>query len=326
MYPNINSGLGQRLASAAIDNVMLTNPTTGRVFVVAKAGLVNENEIKAIYGNNYPDGAPVVYPTVKLALAQCLASRGDYIIVAPGHTESIANATDLAANVAGVTVIGLGSGSLRPTFTFTTAITANIPVTVANFTFKNCIFVANFADIVSCFTNNAGPEFAVINCEFRDTTSILNFIAIVTTTVTVNADGLMFNGNKLIIKGITAATTPIKIAGTIDRVTINDNSVTKAVLNNTSCLLAHGALVVTNLTMARNRIYSANTDSATGGFLITTSSTTNSGMVHDNYVQGLDIAAEILCTAGCVYGQFNNLYDGDADKSGFVSPAIGSTA
>lgn len=323
MYPNKESGLGSKMAQALFDNAMFQNATTGRVFIVLKSGGTNESEIKALYGNNYPDGTPVIYTSVKLALAQCLASRGDLILVAPGHTETIADATTLALNVAGVTIQGIGSGSLRPTFTLNTAATANIPVTVANVTVKNCIFIANFADITSCFTNNAAPEFHVIGCEFRDTTSILNFLAIVTTTVTVNADGLQFNGNRIKMLGTTAATTPIKVVGTIDRVQINDNYITKAVLNNTSCLLTHAALVVTNLEMARNRIFSANTDSATGGFLIVTSSTTNSGMVYDNYVQGLDTAAAILVTAGSVYGMFNNLYDGDADASGFVLPAIG---
>jgi len=87
--------------------------------------------------------------------------------------------------------------------------------------------------------------------------------------------------------------------------------------------LAHAALVVTNLEMGFNQIFSGNTDSATGGFLITTTSTTNTGMVHDNYINGLDVAAAILVTAGSKYGMMNNLYDGDADSSGFVLPAIG---
>ena len=324
MYPNQNAGIGSKMSNALIENAMSQNATTGRVFIVAKSGVTNESEIKAMYGNNYPDGAGAIYTSVKLALASCVASRGDLILVVPGHTESIADATTLALNVAGVTIQGIGSGNLRPTFTFTTAITANIPVSAANITVKNCIFIANFLAITACFTTAAAPEFRVIGNEFRDTSSVLNFLTIVTTSVTVNADGLTFSNNRLKIVGITASTTPISLVGTMDRITINDNFITKAVLNNTSCLLAHAALVVTNLEMARNYIFSANTDSASGGFLITTSSTTNSGVVHDNYVSGLDTAAAILVTAGSVYGMFNNLYDGDADKSGFVLPAIGT--
>lgn len=322
MYPNINTGLGQLMATALVDQGYVD--TTGRFYIVGKASLASLQEVAGMYPTNYPDGVPMVYNTLALASAACVASRGDIIFVMPGHTENISSSTAITLSVAGITVIGLGKGSLRPTFTLDTAATARINVTAANITIANCIFIANFADIATCFLNNAAPGFEVLNCEFRDTSSILNFLAIVTTTVSVNADGLKFNGNRLKILGITAATTPIKVAGTMDRITINDNFITKAVLNNTSCLLAHGALVVTNLEMARNKVFSANTDSATGGLLITTSSTTNSGMVYDNYVQALDVAAAILVTAGCAYGMFNNLYDGDADASGFVLPAIGA--
>jgi hypothetical protein len=327
MYPNINAGIGAKMAEALFSQAMSANATTGRVFIVAKAALANISEITAMYGNYYPDGTAVIYSSVKLALASCVAARGDLILVAPGHTETIADATTLALNVSGVTIAGIGTGALRPTFTFTTAITANIPVSAANVTVRNCVFVANFLDITACFTTTTAPEFKVLNCEFRDTSSVLNFLTLITTTITVNADGLTFNGNRCKIVGITAATTPITIVGTIDRLTINDNFITKAVLNNTACVLYSAALVVTNLEMARNRVFSNNTDSATGGFLIVTSSTTSSGMVYDNYVKGLDIAAAVMITGtGSKLGEFNNLYTGDVDTSGYVMPAIGSTA
>lgn len=324
MYPTIQHGLGKLMSETLINNG-LGLASTGRFFLVGKASLATLSEISAMYPGAWQDGLPMIYTTVKLALASCVASRGDVIFVLPGHTESITSATDLALNIAGVAIIGLGRGSLRPTFTYTTAATANIPVSVANVAVRNCIFIANFADITSAFTTTAAPEFSIRNCEFRDTDATHNFLALVTTTVTVNADGLEFSANRVIITGTTAATTPIKVAGTIDRLTINDNFITKAALDNTSCLLASGALVCTNLEMARNMIHSKNLDSATGGFLITTSSTTSTGMVHDNYVKGLDVAAAVLITStGSKLGEFNNLYNGDVDNSGYVLPAIGT--
>src|ERR1700757_2697851 len=54
--------------------------------------------------------------------------RCDILFVLPGHKETISSATVLTLNTAGVAIIGLGSGLLRPTFTFTTATTANIPL------------------------------------------------------------------------------------------------------------------------------------------------------------------------------------------------------
>lgn len=133
-----------------------TVETTGRFYIVGKAGLAGLNEVMGMYPGNYPDGTAVVFPTVKLALAACLANRGDVILVMPGHTENITNATDFAVNVAGVTIIGLSQGNLRPIFTFTTAITANVPVTGANSSINNCIFDGTgFDAVTSMFTITA---------------------------------------------------------------------------------------------------------------------------------------------------------------------------
>lgn len=315
---NLNSGYGQLEAIA-----LHQNPTGGKTFLVCPTAHPNYQNLKELFVPDV-DGTIRFFTTLVSALAATTASRGDVIYVAEGYTDTITSATTLGLSVAGVTVIGLGYGSLRPTITYTTAATARIAVSAANIKLSNLIFVANFADVATAFLLTTAQDFEVSDCEFRDTDATHNFLTIITTTVAVVADGLKFNRNRLKILGTTAATTPIKIAGTHDRVQINDNYITKAVLNNTSCVLAHGALVVTNLEMRRNLVFSANTDSATGGFLITTSSTTNSGMVADNYVNGLDVAAAILVTAGSVYGMMNNLYDGDADKSGFVLPAIGT--
>ena len=323
MFENINSGKGLLTASALFRAAMRDNPTTGRIFLVGKDSLARYNEYTAAY-STYADGVPVVYTTVKLAMAQCVASRGDVILVMQGHTETLSSATAMLLNVAGVSIIGLGKGSLRPTITLGTAAATKIPVSAANVTIKNCIFVANFADIATCFLLTTAPEFVVDKCEFRDTSAILNFLAIITTTVSVVADGSVFTNNKVALLGTTAATTPIKILGTHNRLTINDNYFVEAALNNTSAVLNHAALVVTNLEMARNRVFRPSTDTATGALLIVTSSTTNTGMVFDNKVFASDIAAALLVTAGSIYGMFNNLYIGDADASGYVLPAIGA--
>lgn len=321
MY-NLNSGYGQLFAQA----LSKVKPTFGKLFFVVPTTHPNYQEISDTFGRPDEEGLPRVYANITDALAACVASRGDKVLVAEGYTQTITSATGIALNKAGVEIIGLGTGSLRPTITYGTNATANIPVTAANVNVRNFVFVSNKADVVSAFTLTTAPEFVIDSCEFRDTSSILNFLACVTTTVSVNADGLTFTNNRVQMLGTTAGTTPVKVAGTIARLTIDDNYVIKAVLNNTSCLLAHGALVVTGLEMARNRVFSANTDSATGGLLITTSATTNTGMVFDNKVQALDVAAAILVTSGCNYGMFNNLYDGDANASGFVLPAIGTDA
>lgn len=130
------------------------------------------------------DGNPGTYqrPLATLQRAFDLAAQnaGDIIMVKSQHRESIANATTLAFSTAGVAVVGLGSGVNRPTFTFTTATTANITVRSAGISVQNCLFLNNFAAIVSNFTGVGG--------------SFTASIATTTLTVTVVGSGTMYPG------------------------------------------------------------------------------------------------------------------------------------
>jgi len=302
----------------SIRGVPIVSTRTGNVFYVSSTS-----------GNDSGSADGTItkpFATVQYAKGRATANNGDTIFCLPGHAETIANATTLTMTVADIAVIGLGHGSRRPTFTFTTATTANIPVSAANVTFQNLLFVANFADIASFITIAAAPEFCVNSCEFRDTSSVLNALVCVTTTVTVNADGFVFTNNKVQSLGTTAATTMIVVAGTMSRIYINDNYYVGAVLNNTAALLEHGALNVTNLEMARNKVYRPNTDTATGAVLIKTTATANTGVVYDNYVGCLDVAGVILLTVGSDYSPFNNYVTGEVDKSGWLIPAAGTDA
>lgn len=298
-------------------------------FSTSQAALGNtaKSGVYWVDNTNGLDGNPGTYtlPLKTLARAVAIAAQYDIVMLKPGHAETISSSTALTMSVANLSVVGIGTGAIRPTFTLDTATTARVNVTAAGVSFANCVFIANFADIATVFTLTTAKDFISDACEFRDTSSILNFLTVVTTNSTDNAaDGLMFIGNRVFGAGTTAATTPIKLGGNTDRVTINSNYINLAVLNNTSAVLAHTSKVVTNLEMSDNRVFRPNTDTATGGILITTSSTTNTGMVYNNKVQAADVAAAILVTAGSIYGMFNNLYDGDADASGFVLPAIGA--
>lgn len=170
--------------------------TTGRFFIVGKSTLVGLQEVQGMFPASYPDGTPTVFATVKLALAACLANRGDVILVMPGHTENITNATDLVMNVAGVTVIGLGQGNLRPVFTFTTAITANIPMSAANTSINNVIFdLTGFDAITTAFTiTGAG---VTLRKNTFITASATNQVAIGITT-TAAATYFTFDGNMVV--------------------------------------------------------------------------------------------------------------------------------
>ena len=68
--------------------------------------------------SNSGDGSTPASAKTTLAAALALALSGDRIFIAAGHTETIATAAGIALSQSGVTIIGLGNGSNRPTFTW----------------------------------------------------------------------------------------------------------------------------------------------------------------------------------------------------------------
>lgn len=74
------------------------------------------------------------FSTLAYAITQATASKGDVIVLMPGHAETT---TAIAMSKAGVKVIGLGYGRNRPTLTATTATSDLINVTAANVELEN---------------------------------------------------------------------------------------------------------------------------------------------------------------------------------------------
>jgi hypothetical protein len=306
--------------------ILQTNP--GKVFWVSNntTGLL-PGQRGGSDGNRGDFNSP--FATLDAAISACASGRGDIIFIKPGHAETISANTALNFDVAGVAIVGLGTGSSRPTFTLDTANTNRIPVSAANISIKNCIFIGNFLSIATCFLLTTAPDFEVDACAFRDTDATHGFLTIITTTVAVVADGLRFTNNSVTSKATTSPGPAISILGTHDRLTVDDNEIWHTVANNNVALLIeHAALVVTRLMCRRNFIYCVNTDSATGAIIVKTTATTGSGMIAHNRVKALDTAAAILVPAAAIqYAMFDNLYIGEASSvSGFVLPAIDTDA
>lgn len=181
MYPNLNSGIGQLMR----DQLAL-NPTTGRVFIVAKAALTTiKPEIDAMYGNGYPDGVAIVHTTIAGALAACVANRGDIVFVAPGHTETVvaADGIPFTSTSAGVTVIGLGNGSIRPTITYTTAVAASVDIDQANVTIRNIVFTCGI-DAQTAMVNVTSAYVTFDNCEFNTNSGTVGAVVGILTAAT----------------------------------------------------------------------------------------------------------------------------------------------
>jgi hypothetical protein len=107
--------------------------------------------------------------TLDGAINKCTANQGDVIFVAEGHTESYTTTGAKATfDVAGITVIGLGFGTDRPTFSFG-HVNSTWTISAANVTLVNLVFLTA-VDAVVTFGTISGTDCTMIACESRDTT------------------------------------------------------------------------------------------------------------------------------------------------------------
>jgi len=107
--------------------------------------------------------------TLDYAVGLCAASNGDVIYVMPGHAETIIADSGVDIDVAGITVIGLGKGAARPTFTFTTAVTADFKLAAASTYIENLLFLSGI-DATTGIVEVSCADTVIKNCEFRDST------------------------------------------------------------------------------------------------------------------------------------------------------------
>ena len=109
--------------------------------------------------------------TLDAAIGKCTANNGDIIFVAPGHTETwTTTGAKVVGDIAGVTVIGLGQGSDRPTFSFGHTGTT-WAISAANVTLVNLLLVSA-VDSITTFGTISGADCTLLDIETRDTTDI----------------------------------------------------------------------------------------------------------------------------------------------------------
>lgn len=273
-------------------------------------------------GSDSNDGSKETpFATIDKALAACTASNDDVIYVMAGHAESVAAAAGIAFDVAGVTVKGLGKGSLRPTITLGTATAASITVTAANVTIENFIFVGNLDNVATCFTISA-KDCTIKNCEFRDTASNKHFLSCILTDAVANScDGLSVIGCKRF--GLAQANTAfISILEGNDRVTLVGNDVVDAAATgDVGHFLILADKNITNAKIAYNTLILPAGSAISVGIFMTGSGTSQTGVVHNNYVHTIDTTAALFCTATLTFGLFENYQSGLVNGSGLLWPA-----
>ena len=157
----------------------------GKVFWVNNSGVLPTGGIGASDGNDGTYLRP--FSTLDYAIGKCTASRGDIIMIMPGHIEAV-TATSIAMDVAGVAIIGLGEGDLRPKFTFGVT-TSTISISAANCSLKNLVLVSTVDSVVAGITLAAGADGLTLDIETRDTSAAIEFVSALVTVST--ADNLV---------------------------------------------------------------------------------------------------------------------------------------
>lgn len=300
-----------------IRNIPILQTATGAVFWVYNGTALQASQVGGSDGNQGTFNKP--FATLNYAMTQCVAARGDVIIVKAGHAETISTATAMNWNKSGVTILGMGNPSNRPRFTLDTANTTTVNVSATGIAVQNCVFVANFLSIAACFTVTAS-SFAVENCTFSETSGVLNFLNIVNGSGAANTiDGITMMDNIWDSRGTTSVNSFVLSANDIRTATLQRNQLTFVSTVDAAALLTVTAGVVLNLDAGWNRSYRPQATTANGS-LINVGGTTSTGFVYNNYVQTLTTTADKLFTTTIGLSAFNNYVTGVKGASGFLIP------
>lgn len=101
------------------------------------------------------------------------ANKYDHIFCMPGHAENIATTTTVDIDKAGLSIIGLGRGTNRPTFTHT-ATGAYMDAAAANLTLRNLYFKGGVNSGTVAMLNIAGTNILIDVCEFKNISAALH--------------------------------------------------------------------------------------------------------------------------------------------------------
>lgn len=174
MNYNLNAGYGKFLP------LLMPSYGAGKMRVVGASTLANRQMCEEVFGVD-PDGEARFFATIDAAVSECTANAGDVVFVLPGHTETIAAAAGIAMDVAGVAVIGLGRGTLKPTLTFS-ATASDINVSAANCLIKNFRCVSSINNLANFIDADIG-QLTIEDCDFvtDSTHEAYNFINLATT-------------------------------------------------------------------------------------------------------------------------------------------------
>ena len=141
-------------------------PVIGSGQIPATTG--NYYFVSSTTGSNGNLGTQATAPkaTIASAVTAARASKGDVIVVLPGHVEDITGAAAITLSKAGLYIVGLGTGRARPTLTWKTSTAAQIVISGAQTTLDNFVFdLTGISAVVAAFSVTA-VDVSFLNSDF----------------------------------------------------------------------------------------------------------------------------------------------------------------
>lgn len=143
------------------------------------------------------------FATIDYAIGRCTANNGDLILVKSGHAETISTASGITADVAGISIIGLGAGADRPEITFGTITGASLVASADNVTIQNIVGIAALDGLTLPFSITG--DNCHIDIEWRDASSTVEAATV------VRLDTANHAYVNLVYKGFTAGNAAVRV-------------------------------------------------------------------------------------------------------------------
>lgn len=301
-YPNGISSFGVPVLGGG------NSPIMGTVYFVDSATGSN---------GNLGTSTDKAFSTLDYAIGQCANNKGDTIYVMPNHAETITGAGGITADVAGITIIGIGHYNQRPNFLMDAGTTVTFVVSAADVTVRNVVFTGGHSDVVTCF-NVTGKGCWIDRCDFVQNTTDENFITPIKATGAANtADGLKVTNCYSYQIDVSTAEF-IEITDNISGVVISGN----VVINEGTAsplILQAGTKICTNALIAWNFLSHKNTANA---LFLSNGGTGNTGVIAHNRFGHADVTTTHDWGAATGFSLFDNLSTSLTTASGFVLPAV----
>lgn len=279
---------------------------------------------KTFYVDSAVDAASGASPaeavgTLDEAFALCVADRGDVIVVMPNHAETITGAGGITADVAGVSVIGLGNYNQRPRFLMDGGTAVTVVVSAADVSFSNLVFSSGHADVVTCF-NITAKGCSLDRIEFDENTTDEDWLTPIkaTSTTNNNADGLRVTNCRW-IQASASGLEFIEINANLKGLTVEGNFIVHEGTASPLVLVATGK-IFTGASIMWNYLSHKQTANE---LLVNNDGSTNTGIIAHNRVGHADVTtSHDLGIDGLGCRLFDNLSTSTGSVSGFVLPAI----